>query len=66
MVINLITVLIAALFLAVAALLAVGALAFGRRHGTLQPARVNMGREVLWTGLASLLLFGLFLYAHPS
>lgn len=66
MAINLVTTLIAALFLAVAVLLAVGALAFGRANGTVQPTRVNMGREVLWTGVASLLLLGLFLYAHPS
>jgi heme/copper-type cytochrome/quinol oxidase subunit 2 len=62
---NLVTGLIAVLFLVVAALLAYGAYAFTRRQETQQPTRVNMSREVLWTGMASLLLFGVFLYAHP-
>jgi heme/copper-type cytochrome/quinol oxidase subunit 2 len=62
---NVVTGLIAVLFLAVAVLLGYGGYAFTRRRETQQPARVNMAREVLWTGLGSLLLFGLFLYAHP-
>jgi heme/copper-type cytochrome/quinol oxidase subunit 2 len=65
MTINVVTGLIAALFLAVAVLLGYGALAFSRSGHASQPTRVNMAREVLWTGLASLLLLGLFLYAHP-
>jgi heme/copper-type cytochrome/quinol oxidase subunit 2 len=65
MTVNLVTGLIAALFVAVACLLGYGALAFSRQGGAEQPTRVNMAREVLWTGLAALILLGLFLYAHP-
>lgn len=66
MIVNLVTGLIAVLFLAVLGLLGYGVHAFSRRDGSAEPpTKVNMGREVLWTGLASLLLFGFFLYAHP-
>jgi predicted secreted protein len=63
--VSVVTAVVAALFLAVAALLAYGARAFSRAGHTEGPSRVSMGREVVWTGLASLLLLGIFLYAHP-
>lgn len=65
MTISLVTGLIAVLFAAVLGLLGYGAYAFSRGAESVQPAKVNMGREVLWTGLAALLLLGIFLYAHP-
>jgi heme/copper-type cytochrome/quinol oxidase subunit 2 len=65
MIVNLVTGLIVILFLLVAAFLGYGAYSFGRRGESVQQGKANMAREVVWTGLASLLLLGLFLYAHP-
>lgn len=65
MVVNLVAGLIGLLFLAVLGLLGYGVFAFSRGGASAQPSKVNMAREVLWTGLASLLLLVIFLYAHP-
>lgn len=62
---EIMVVVIGLLFAAVAGLLGYGAYAFGVRGGTVQPTRVSMGREVLWTGVAAVLLLVIFLYAHP-
>jgi heme/copper-type cytochrome/quinol oxidase subunit 2 len=64
-----VTVLILALFLVVGALLGYGAVVFGREDrnaGGETPAggRVNMRREVLWTGVAAALLLLAFLYVR--
>ena len=69
MAITSVDVLIGALFLAVGVLLAYGARVF--RSGKGEPgaapvtaSRVNMGREVLWTGISATLLLAIFLLAH--
>ena len=63
-----VTFLIVAFFLAAGALLVYCARSFGRRAESPVAAhavrRVRMGREVLWTGIATLLLFGVFMYAR--
>lgn len=63
-----VTFLIVAFFLVAGALLAYGARSFGRSAEPPVAAhavrRVRMGREVLWTGIATLLLFGVFMYAR--
>jgi heme/copper-type cytochrome/quinol oxidase subunit 2 len=61
------TALIVVLFLVVAALIAYGAHAFG--HGPVDShtgpgARVDMGREVIWTAAAAMLLLVIFAYAR--
>jgi predicted secreted protein len=63
-----VTGLIVTFFLGVGALLAYGARRFGSGD---EPAalgrsarQVSMGREVLWTGVATLLLFAVFLYVR--
>lgn len=61
---GLVTGLIAVLFLAVLGLLGYGAYAFSHGGVSEQQAKVSMAREVLWTGLAAILLLGIFLYAH--
>jgi heme/copper-type cytochrome/quinol oxidase subunit 2 len=63
MMLTLVTGLIAVLFVAVLGLLGYGAYAFSRGD-SVQPTKVSMAREVLWTGLAALLLLGLFVVAH--
>lgn len=61
---NFITALIVLLFAVAAGLLGYGVYAFGRRGATEEVSQVNMGREVLWTGLAAVLLAAVFLYAQ--
>jgi predicted secreted protein len=64
MMVEFVTGVIVFLFLVAAGLLAYGARAFGRPGEQTEVSQVNMGREVLWTGLAAALLLGVFLYAH--
>lgn len=63
-----VTAVIVMLFLAIGGLLAHGFRVFGHhREGGMEvqgARRVRMGREVLWTGIATLLLLAIFVFAR--